>query len=808
MLGALMAPSDALDPLSPSGQPLHTRTLSLELFQEDAATLRAEGTILDLRKCGFVPTGGELQTAGFVHHMQWRAWLSDPSGQIAKLEIAQPGVAMERSAATGGECCRDPAPRLQALVGSAFDAGFAKRLAGGFGGPLGCSHLLTLGQALGALVPRVLADPAREPAARAAGERVAKQTLVLDGFERADGALEIAIQAADYRFASHSGTRDFIDRLGVARELRLLGEVAMPDMRLVALRAAARERTPASLQAPWRDLGDTVAPLAGDSALRGMATRIRARMSALPESEERALLSEALLNFAPGLIQCMPALSHRLGAAFARAAAVRRRRGAHDRRPPEHDPDERRPAGLLLHVAHRQRGEPRAALLNPSPIAQGGSMRRLLPLLIALTMAFAASGAGSQEKPAAAVARLVAIRAARLIDGSGAAPIRDAVVLIEGERIRAVGTSLAIPEGARVIDLGGATLLPGLIDCHTHIAGGDPADYYQSLFRDSHVDHAVTAHIYARRTLEAGFTTVREVGASELVDVALKRAIEAGLVAGPRMQVATLMIGSTGGHADLTGFSPYVRIQEMTSVADGVEEIRKAVRERVKWGADVIKVSATAGVLSEEETVGAPQFSQEELNVLVEEAAMAGKRVAAHAHGAEGIKRAVRAGVASIEHGSLLDDEGIRLMKQHGTVLVADVYNDDYILSEFARLGYPEKILEKERSVGRAQRENFQKAVRAGVKIAFGSDAGVYPHGWNGKQFAHMVRWGMTPLQAITAATSGAAELLGWSDRVGRVAPGLYADLIAVNGNPLADVTELERVAFVMKGGAVVRDAR
>lgn len=435
-------------------------------------------------------------------------------------------------------------------------------------------------------------------------------------------------------------------------------------------------------------------------------------------------------------------------------------------------------------------------------------MRALILFALALATLLAPRSALAQESPPAQSPSRIALRAAWLIDGTGAPRRANAVVLIEGERITAVGANLPVPEGTRVIDLGAATLLPGLIDCHTHIASGDPGDYYERLFRKSHVDAAIAAHIYARRTLEAGFTSVREVGARELVDVALKRAIDSGLIAGPRMQIATLTIGATGGHVDRSGFSPYLRIEGMSGIADGVDEIRKAVRERVKWGADVIKVAATAGVLSEEESVGAPQYSQEELNALVEEAAMWGKRVAAHAHGAEGIKRAVRAGVASIEHGSLLDDEGIRLMKQHGTVLVADIYNDDYILTEFARLGYPQKILDKERSIGRLQRENFQRAVRAGVKVAFGSDAGVYPHGWNGKQFAHMVRWGLTPLQAITSATSSAAELLGWSDRVGRVAPGLYADLIAVNGDPLADVTELERVAFVMKGGEVVKDAR
>jgi imidazolonepropionase-like amidohydrolase len=225
----------------------------------------------------------------------------------------------------------------------------------------------------------------------------------------------------------------------------------------------------------------------------------------------------------------------------------------------------------------------------------------------------------------------------------------------------------------------------------------------------------------------------------------------------------------------------------------------------VKNGADVIKVMATSGVMSEEAGVGGPEYSQEELNALVEEAAMWGKKVAAHAHGAEGIKRAVRAGVASIEHGSLIDDEGIRLMKEKGTYLVADIYNDDYILAEYGRLGYPASVLEKERSIGLLQRQNFQKAVKAGVKVAFGTDAGIYPHGWNAKQFAHMVRWGCTPMQAIQAATVSAADLLGWSDKVGRVAPGLYADLVAVNGDPLKDITQLERIGFVMKGGEVVK---
>ena len=402
----------------------------------------------------------------------------------------------------------------------------------------------------------------------------------------------------------------------------------------------------------------------------------------------------------------------------------------------------------------------------------------------------------------------IAIRAARLIDGRGGAPLLNAVIIVDSTRITAVGARLPIPPGTRVIDLGNATVLPGLIDCHTHVTGGDPGDYYESLFRRSHIDYAVASPTFARRTLEAGFTTVRDVGSGEFIDVALRRAIDSGLVVGPRMQVATLAIGSTGGHNDLVGFSPYIKFGQFSGLADGVDEIRKLVRFEVKNGADVIKLVASAGVLSEEQSVGAPQYSQEEMNAAVQEAAQWGRKVAAHAHGAEAIKRAVRAGVASIEHGSLLDDEGIRLMKERGTYLVADIYNDDYILSEYKRLNFPQKILDKEALVGKQQRENFRRAVRAGVKIAYGTDAGVYPHGWNGKQFTFMVRYGLTPMQAIQSATTSAADLLGWADKVGAVVPGLYADLVAVDGDPLADITELERVKFVMKGGIVYKDSR
>jgi imidazolonepropionase-like amidohydrolase len=418
--------------------------------------------------------------------------------------------------------------------------------------------------------------------------------------------------------------------------------------------------------------------------------------------------------------------------------------------------------------------------------------------------ALAASVVGQTPQPTAPK-KVTVLKAARLLDGQGGTPLANAVVVIEDDRIARVGAGLPVPAGAEVIDLGSATLLPGLIDCHTHITGQPGHNYYDDLFRRSPIDEAVVAHVYARRTLEAGFTTIRDVGAGELIDIAMRNAINRGEIAGPRMQVATLAVSATGGHGDLSGFSAYLSIKGLEGIADGVDEIRKLVRTEVKYGADVIKVAATAGVLSEEDSVGAPQFSQDELTALVEEAHMWEKRVAAHAHGTEGIKRAIKAGVTSVEHASFIDDEGLRLAKEKGTWLVMDIYNDDYILAEFAKKGYPQKILEKERLVGRTQRENFRKAVQAGAKMAFGSDAGVYPHGWNGKQFAKMVEWGMTPTQAIKAATVDAAELLGWRDRIGSIEAGKFADVIAVKGDPLKDVTELERVSFVMKGGVVYK---
>ena len=325
---------------------------------------------------------------------------------------------------------------------------------------------------------------------------------------------------------------------------------------------------------------------------------------------------------------------------------------------------------------------------------------------------------------------ITVIKAGRLIDTEKGTVLNNQLILIEADTIRAVGSDIPIPKDAAIIDLSKFTVLPGLIDCHTHITMLPGENYYDDIFRKSPIDYAILAHKYAKATLDAGFTSIRDVGSFAFMDVALRNAINKKEIPGPRIQPATLYIGSTGSHGDLNGFSPFLSWQfpkEMSGIANGVEELRKQVRYNIKYGAEVIKFGASAGVLSEEESVGVPQFSQEEMNVIVAEAKLWGRKTCAHAHGTEAIKMAVKAGVASIEHGSMVDDEGLALMKEHGTYLVADIYNDDYIMSEYIKLGYPEKILNKEKMVGRIQRENFQKAVRAGVKIAYGTDAGVYP---------------------------------------------------------------------------------
>ncbi len=408
-----------------------------------------------------------------------------------------------------------------------------------------------------------------------------------------------------------------------------------------------------------------------------------------------------------------------------------------------------------------------------------------------------------------AQSKIKAIKAGKVIDVLSGIVLTNQIILIENSMIIEIGSGIVIPKNAEIIDLSNATVLPGLMDCHTHLTFQPGDNYYEDIFRKTPIDYAMLAPNYAKRTLHAGFTMVRDMGSDQLIDISLRNAINRGDIEGPRMLVSTFALGATGGHADLTGFNPNIDWKynkDFTGVADGENEIRKRVRNNVKWGADWIKVSATAGVLSEEESAGAPQYSLDELKVVVEEAHRWGRKVAAHAHGTEGIKLAIQAGVTSIEHGSLIDDEGIRMMKEKGVWLVADIYNDDYILAEFSKKGYPQKIIDKEKLIGRLQRENFQKAVKEGVKIAYGSDAGVYPHGWNGKQFFYMVKFGLTPMQAIQSATISAADLLNWKDKTGSITKGKLADIIAVENNPLDDITILEHVKFVMKDGIVYKN--
>jgi imidazolonepropionase-like amidohydrolase len=429
---------------------------------------------------------------------------------------------------------------------------------------------------------------------------------------------------------------------------------------------------------------------------------------------------------------------------------------------------------------------------------------RFVTLVTAAALTLAASSA---------LAKPIVLRAARMFDGKGDAVVAPGQLVVDGNKLVAVGNKSPAPAGAEVIDLGDVTLLPGLMDAHTHLTGEATNDWNRDEldgFKKEIAQRAIEATVYANRTLLAGFTMVRDLGSDHFIDVGLRNAIDAGKIPGPRMLVAGNAIGARGGHCDDgAGYRQgLLKESDFTmGVADGADQIRSAVRYTIMHGASVVKTCASGGVLSLTDNVDSPQLTQAELDALVDEAHALGRKAAAHAHGAEAAKRALRAGIDSIEHGSLIDDEGIRLMKEHGTYLVADIYNDDYILAEYTRLGYPQKIIDKERQVGRLQRENFKKAVQAGVKIAYGTDAGVYPHGWNAKQFAHMVRWGTTPMQAIQAATVNAADLLGWADKVGALEPGKYADVIAVPGDPLQDVTVLEHVAFVMKGGQVVKDS-
>ncbi|HSM60600.1 MAG TPA: amidohydrolase family protein [Longimicrobiales bacterium] len=431
------------------------------------------------------------------------------------------------------------------------------------------------------------------------------------------------------------------------------------------------------------------------------------------------------------------------------------------------------------------------------------------PPLVVAVLAAGCVPAGLAARQGAPDAPLVAVRAARLIDGTGAAPIRDAVVFLRGERIEAVGSRLDVPAGATVIDLGGVTLLPGLIDLHTHLISEEGVHWEDELVRSTPPRAALSGARNARVTLEAGFTTVRDMGTSwPYVDVALRDAIEAGWVAGPRMQVAGAYVSTTGGAGDPLQFSPYVRVPGADVLADSEDEVRTRAREHLKNGADFLKILATGAVFSRGAPPGVQLYSEAELRAAVRIAAEWGAKVATHAHGVGGIKAALRAGVHTIDHGSMLDDEAIAMLGERRAFYVPTLYTSRWTLENVDASAAPPEQIQRTRDILEVKNASFRKALAAGLDIPFATDAAVIPHGLNAREFGVRVGLGQAPMDAIVSATGLAAEVLGWQDRVGTVAPGRFADLVAVLGDPLADVTELERVRWVMKGGVVVKDAR
>jgi len=429
---------------------------------------------------------------------------------------------------------------------------------------------------------------------------------------------------------------------------------------------------------------------------------------------------------------------------------------------------------------------------------------------LAALAALAASSrpAVAQQAPATAPA-VIAVRAGTLIDGRGGTPVRNAVILIRGDRIEQVGTNVAIPRGARVIDLSHSTVLPGFIDAHVHLTGRavGEGDWVNARVREDAADDAIFGVRNAWLTLEAGFTTVRNVGARGFADVSLRNAINAGVVPGPRMIVAGHAIGISGGHCDENGYAPYA-IREpgpMEGIANGPDQIREAVRLQVKYGATVIKICATGGVLSQGDHVGVQQYSDEELRAVVAAARLLDRRVAAHAHGTDGIIAASNAGVTSIEHGSFMTEEAAQTLARNGTWLVPTLMAGYMVGSDSGAARLPPWAAAKGRMAWAAIQRGFPLAVRAGVHIALGTDAGVFPHGMNGKEFELMVTLGgMTPMQSIVAGTMNGATLLGMEHDVGSVEAGKFADLVAVDGDPLQNIAILQHPSFVMKGGGVV----
>ncbi len=432
-------------------------------------------------------------------------------------------------------------------------------------------------------------------------------------------------------------------------------------------------------------------------------------------------------------------------------------------------------------------------------------MKRLAILLCVLVLS--PVSARAQESKSHAPAD-VAVHAGKILDVRTGTYASDQIIWIEAGKIKAIGKaadiSKQLPAGTKTIDLSNSTILPGLIDCHTHLTMSPnmlgPSGYHISYPRS-----ALLGARNARLTLEAGFTSVRNVGASGYADIALRDAINAGDVPGPRMLASGPPLSITGGHGDNNFLAPQFNYSD-DGVADGVDAVTAKVRTNIKYGADFIKFMATGGVLSEGDNPALEQYSPEEMKAIIDTAHGLSRKVAAHAHGTLGIKNAVLAGVDSIEHGSYINDEDIALMKQHGTYLVPTVFLEDWLIANYQHLGFTQSMIDKMNTVLPIAKQNLSHAFKEGVKVAFGTDSAVYPHGMNAGEFGAMVKMGLPPLVAIQAATVNAADLLGWSDRVGTIEPGKFADIVAVDGDPVADVTTLEHVRFVMKGGEVIRN--
>jgi imidazolonepropionase-like amidohydrolase len=432
-----------------------------------------------------------------------------------------------------------------------------------------------------------------------------------------------------------------------------------------------------------------------------------------------------------------------------------------------------------------------------------------MPRLTLSAVAFALSGAAFAALPSAQTPKIdVVIHAGRLIDGTSTTVRSNVSILIAGERIAAVQDGLQTPPGARVIDLRTATVMPGLIDSHTHITGEGTGNAIVRAATETPLDSAVRSTAYAKRTLEAGFTTIRNVGADGGADVALKRAINDGTVPGPRVWTARTTLSITGGHGDQGGLRPdlWVAPTWVDGIVDNADEARKAVRYQHKYGADLIKITATGGVLSIGDSGDAQQFTDAELAAIVESAHLLGMKVAAHAHGKQGIDSAIRAGVDSIEHGTYGDNESFALFKKHGTYLVPTILAGKTVAELALKPGhFHPTVQEKAARIGPLMQDMFKRAYAAGVKVAFGTDSGVSTHGENAREFGYMVEAGMPAIEAILAATRNAADLIGAADRIGSIQAGRFADVIAVAGNPVTDITELRRVTFVMKGGRQIK---